>query len=530
MTTIYKTIGLIILLTWSAFSYAASEAEYGKVSKTWTLQADGSQEYRYSMELTIFTHTAMNGTYGESFILYNPQYQEIKIHNSHTRQVDGTLIETPANAFVEVLPRFAANAPAYNHLKELVVVHTGLELGATIYLDYSIITQPGYYPALDIYEYLQETSPVKEYNATIHFPENTPLHWQLLASNAKETETTQNGMNTLSWTLKNVPASSREPFQTQNKEEVPCLAAMTYSSYEAALAILKKEFEKGQQLEAIGFAEYISAEGTDDEKKSDLIRSHLVNNMATCHIPMDQVGYKLRDLETILRSAYGTPVEKTGLLQIMLKAAGIPSETLVIYPAGLKKEVCGLKAIKDLAVKIRLNKEDVYLSATNLRPSSLTYRGELDKAYKLSGEEWSVLPTPMEVKATKQLSVDKEDAKDGYNICTLPAHNSGIDSWGVETLNSKRNTIFEIPPLKEEIVYEIDMKDGQKLLSSTTPLAIRKPFGNFTQTISQNGNKIEVKRTIEFHKSQYTPAEYKDVRELINGWVNPTSQILLFGK
>ena len=28
-------------------------------------------------------------------------------------------------------------------LKEMVVVHTGLELGATICLDYSVITRPG---------------------------------------------------------------------------------------------------------------------------------------------------------------------------------------------------------------------------------------------------------------------------------------------------------------------------------------------------------------------------------------------------
>lgn len=28
----------------------------------------------------------------------------------------------------------------------MVVVHTGLELGATIYLDYSVVTRPGYLP------------------------------------------------------------------------------------------------------------------------------------------------------------------------------------------------------------------------------------------------------------------------------------------------------------------------------------------------------------------------------------------------
>ena len=139
----YKLILLLSLLAMTVTSFAASEAEYGKVSKAWTLHADGSQEYRSSMELTLFTHTAMNSTYGESFIVYNPDFQTLKIHSSYTRQKDGTIVKTPDNAFVEVLPRFAADAPAYNQLKEMVVVHTGLELGATIYLDYSIITKTG---------------------------------------------------------------------------------------------------------------------------------------------------------------------------------------------------------------------------------------------------------------------------------------------------------------------------------------------------------------------------------------------------
>ena len=124
--------------------YAADEARYGLVSEEWTLNPDGSREYRYQMELTLFTHTAMNNTYGETFIAYDPKYQQLKINEAYTKQKDGTIIRTPENAFVEVLPSYAADAAYYNRLKEMVVVHTGLELGATIYLDYTIQTKAGY--------------------------------------------------------------------------------------------------------------------------------------------------------------------------------------------------------------------------------------------------------------------------------------------------------------------------------------------------------------------------------------------------
>lgn len=117
---------------------SAQEAEFVKLSKYYTLHEDGSQEFRCAKELTLFTHTAMNSTYGETFIVYNPDFQKLKIHTCYTKQKDGTIIQAPENAFVEVLPRFAADAPAFNQLKEMVVVHTGLDIGSTIYLDYSI--------------------------------------------------------------------------------------------------------------------------------------------------------------------------------------------------------------------------------------------------------------------------------------------------------------------------------------------------------------------------------------------------------
>ena len=138
--TIKNLFFWIFLLFSGSLSAIPSEAEFRKLAETWTLHQDGSQEYRYYKELTLFTHTAMNSTYGQTFITYNPDFQELKIHSAYVKQKDGTTIQTPDNAFVEVLPAGAADAPAYNRLKAMVIVHTGLELGATIYLDYSVIS------------------------------------------------------------------------------------------------------------------------------------------------------------------------------------------------------------------------------------------------------------------------------------------------------------------------------------------------------------------------------------------------------
>ena len=67
MKTLSIYIGIIgILLLAVLPAKAASEAEFRKLSKTYTLRADGSQEVRVQKELTLFTHAAMNSLYGEN--------------------------------------------------------------------------------------------------------------------------------------------------------------------------------------------------------------------------------------------------------------------------------------------------------------------------------------------------------------------------------------------------------------------------------------------------------------------------------
>lgn len=56
----YYIVTLVVLLFMVAPAKAASEAEFGKLHKTYILHTDGSQEMRVQKELTLFTHTAMN--------------------------------------------------------------------------------------------------------------------------------------------------------------------------------------------------------------------------------------------------------------------------------------------------------------------------------------------------------------------------------------------------------------------------------------------------------------------------------------
>lgn len=531
MNKITNKIALLACLLSCAFAsaFAASEAEFGKLSKAWTLHADGSQEFRCHKELTLFTHTAMNGTYGETFIVYHPAYQELKIHSSYTKQKDGTIVKTPDNAFVEVLPREAADAPAYNQLKEMVVVHTGLELGATIYLDYSILTKPGYYPELDINDRLQETSPVKAYTIAISVPDNKPLTWDLYGIKAQAEETNRNGMKEVNWTLRNIPALSHEAYTPQNGNHTIRLAASTYPSSVDALATLAKRFKDSQAYECKTFAQYITEEAKDEKEKIDIIHKHVVENMGLSQVPLDETGYTVRDADVVLRSAYGTPAEKTQLLSTLLNAAGVQAEIVASYPALLKQEACGLKTIKELAVKTTCGGKEIYLSAVSLKEPSLIYRGELDRFYTLDGKEISLQATPVKIQKEKEVAADASSSANGYVVCTLPTLSEGVDAWYMNSLNSKRKEMMEIPSLiQETVTYTVTPAQGLNLKTATTSHTLAKPCGKVTQTIQSKGDKIEVVRTIELTQQQFTPGEYQDLRALLNEWSDPNRRVLLF--
>jgi len=127
------------------------------------------------------------------------------------------------------------------------------------------------------------------------------------------------------------------------------------------------------------------------------------------------------------------------------------------------------------------------------------------------------------------VAISADQAKDGFAICVLPAISAGIDSWGMSALNSKRSNLFELPSLiREEVTYTVTPAEGMKLQTSTKEQVISKPFGKVTRTITPKGNTIEVVRTIELNKQQFTPAEYSGVRSLIHEWTNPDNRVLLF--
>lgn len=556
----HKLTFLLCLLLMATTAFGASEAEYKKLAKTWTLNADGSQEFRYNMELTLFTHTAMNGTYGESFIVYNPQYQELKINSSYTRQKDGTIIKTPDNAFVEVLPRNAADAPAYNHLKEMVVVHTGLELGATIYLDYTVTSKPGYLPEVDIFEELLQSSPVKEYTLTIVTPEVKELAYTLTNNPAKASVKRSGGTCTTSWTLRNLPASSRAPFVYAKNGDVPFLAATTYASEGEALATLLKQFNPSGDPQLTTLAESLTEGKKKDEDKLEAILEYTTNHIANNGLTLDQTGYRLRPADAVMSTAYGTEAEKANLLAGLLDGAGFKAEPMATYQAYADKGLA-LKAVDQLFVSCMVNGE-LYLFSTSSTHRPQTVNFDRTPLFSLQTGKPVAIAVPQDYQIKSDIAVRFKDGKvttstkesvgkelmpyfttgnseneqtaplkeeNGYATISLPDAGYGFSHLPYGYLNSQRKENLLIPrPVNEVYTYTIECPENMELRTPETDKTIRNAAGSLTISVKKNGRTATVTRSLELNKQLYTPAEYKDLRQLLTEWSDVNGKTLLF--
>lgn len=542
MKTLSIYIGIIGMLLLAVLpAKAASEAEFRKLSKTYTLRADGSQEVRVQKELTLFTHAAMNSLYGETFIVYDPDFQKLEIHESYTRQKDGTVIKTPTNALVEVLPSAAANAPAYNRLKEMVVVHTGLELGATIVLDYSIVSKAGYLPELDVCCPVKELSPIKEYTFRLNVPAGKAVHYELLNASAKPAITQGSGMKTFTWTLKDVkprpyayPSARGAMGQVQavSSGMMPVFIASTWPRYDEALKSLKAQFQPGSHsiIEA-KVAELTRGIEGNPQAIRNAIAGYMTElyQLGRCGVSLQEAGYRLRPASEVIRSAYGTQAELVNLDVTLQQAAGLEAEVAVCALRPSTKDNQGLSTLVSVVAQSKLMPEKValtgteeaclqpFLTVTNLEGKPLTMEAYL---------------SAKDMQQTDTLQVDEaqmQQPAEGWGIVTLP------DPTPIRTLYAyaAHTTIPEsiLLPRTMNCTLEtfVRLPEGMKV-TPRTDMEVSNACGKVTFSYQLTKDGVKVTRSLRISRQLQTPSNYKELYALLAEWRDANNHTLVVKK
>lgn len=344
---ILKYIALL-LLTVSIFpawsQKPESDARYQNIVREYTLMPDGSQIFRYTHQLKYLTHRAFNSLYGETFIVYNPDFQKLTVEKSETTMRDGKRVPSPANAFNEVLPRFAANAARVNHLKEMVVTHTGLEVDCSVELAYRIETKAGIYPGLFADLTLAEEIPTDRYTVVVKVPTGVQLNHQLSKLRLGPAITHEGAFDVYTWVVGATKPIGHENFLPADDEWLPRLRFSTmpslYASYDW---FLNQPLFTDTKLPKSATDLVTSIRNTE---KSELalvlkIRDLVSSQMAGLPVPGSYLGYRFNTIAQVWNANAGTQAERTVLLAALLRHAGVKAEPMAIVPTACFEQNIG---------------------------------------------------------------------------------------------------------------------------------------------------------------------------------------------
>jgi len=580
------------------------DALYLSVIKEYTLNPDGSTAYRYIKEQKLLTYRAFHNLYGETFVVYDPTHQKLKINGVYTVMADGKKIIAPENAFNEVLPGYAANAPAYNDLREMVITHTGLERNCTISLDYEVQTQAGICPALMGNELLQENEPVKKLEIRVRIPVGQNLNFKLFNAESVPETVIEGKYQVFTWKFKDLSALSAEDAQKGTSEGYPRLVFSSSESPQAVFAHLTNQpaFKFGLNDQMRNLVNTLSTEKKNRFELTLKIQEKVVNDIRLYPVPLRIGSYQCRTPEQTWNTNGGTVLEKAVLLATLLKAAGIEAQVVGIVRTALVDEKnISLANLEDFAVQVEdKDRGTWYLSVSGLNSVNLrlslpgrsfivlepdgkklsVFKTESPKQMikvagnlivssdpKLTGEvsismEGSVYPfagllrdkkrmknslsgglisgDSINVKATTFnpengfqnfiVQSDKPFRKDSnFFYFNIPFVTPGIDSWGIRTLTTKRETAYEIPSMADESYnYTITLPSSLRLFTPEKKIAISNKAGSFTWEVKTQDGKVGVKRQLKFSGRVYQGSDYEDFKILMDYWNNPWYRQLVF--
>ncbi|MBM3437073.1 MAG: DUF3857 domain-containing protein, partial [Bacteroidetes bacterium] len=353
----------------------ASDAVFEKITKDYTLNDDGSVDLHFYKKLKLLTHLSFNRQYGETFIVYNPRHQTLKINKAVVTQKNGNVVVSPANAFNEVLPQFAADAPAFNHLREMVVTHAGVELDAVIELDYTLHTDKGYYPALMGDEILTTGSPVNEEIITLTIPEGKNLNYKVFNIRTAPEISEAAGGKVYRFMFRGIEENSHESNQPQSNDHLPRLIFSTITWKEA------QQFISGQQAFQYKVDESMSAvvkqarsESKDDRALILKLQAMAAGEINTYPVPGEFTGFTCRPPVEVWKSNGGTPLEKCLLLTALIRAAKINAEPMAVIPTPVYDENSGCLISAEYLVQASPREyEQMILSGVEVGSQNLIY-------------------------------------------------------------------------------------------------------------------------------------------------------------
>ena len=524
----YALLLLFMLgVTLNSEAQSRSEATCRFFEKNYILEEDGTVKERTRITLTLNTHTSFNSLFGETFIRYNPEYQTVTINECYTIMEDGTKVMTPENAMNEMLPKAASDAPAYTHLREIVITHTALEVGAEIHIDYTIETKPeltnGELDAVVTFQ--QMGFEIFWGNITVKLPKDKKLRW---ASSDSKVQPSFGRDSTYRWSFMRQEQLENEPYAAKYNGKTRLY--ISTMPLETVMATMGRTTRDQVRLDP----EKMSAAKNETEK-FNLIAKHIESMVELCDIqPASLMNYRHHAPSEVDRRGYGTKADKAFLFDRLLTGEGFASDILVSYPIDCKEP--NLSGYDDLYVKVTINGEDKFYNV-NGKAVNVEFIADRYKFYSLkSGSEVAVefkknegtyvaditvKGDELDIKAEKNgQKVENVAAKlvDCGSLKMLELPKSGLTDWGVKGIYSKRISPIELPSqLSVNEQYKVSVRDG-KVVTPNREIKIDNKVGTLEIRVETSGHTVKIERKLDMKGSIVSKGNIQDFREIANAW------------
>lgn len=490
------------------------DAVYRLISRSYTLNSDGSQDIRIRKELTILRNRALvaYADKGETFIQYNPAIDELTINESYTLLPDGSKVTTPRNAFVSQLPSGCENCGRYNGIREMAVVHTGMEYGATIVLDYTIHRQS---PVIEDFIIIAQDCPVENYEVSFNVP-NLRYHAE------GERATTESSTNEIAFFFGNVAQTLNDPYLPEPTAIYPYIV---FSNQEHAALHANPDSTYIPDAEDL----IATCHNADPLLMADALRNYVVDNVTTNDIHPALLNYQSADALTTWHSNCGTPVDKAVLLAQLLNQAGMQAFVLVGSDKPAWRSGNDIEISSPQSTLVLLYQGNCYYALSPIRKNPIRLYGVAQE----SG--FSKKPVVFE---SKDIPYDKCVSSyayiegSTYSQVLFPQwffnHNSAANMLDPKLLTSSRKAPLHVEPTNEQYTVEIQLPEGVKMVGKKVRHKVRiKGVASMDVQIKQVGNTLRFSRHLAIETDTISdPKTYEQFRQMIILW-NQTKQVLV---
>ena len=539
-----KKLIIIVTIICTALSVLAKapekDAVYKLVSKIYTLNTDGSTEFHKRTELQIFTRMTFD-EFGETFITYNPDFQELIINEAYTIRKDGSKVETPSNAFNPMLPESCTKCERLNGIRTMVVTHTALEYDAVIVLDYTIRSKNFFFQELMEKVDLYDDVPIEKYVVSVTTPDYKPAKFQINGENLHYTksESTDKGVTSTVWTFTNLSEAPACDLVFPS-----AWASLTFYTLDKPEAIISRIANQNSlnKFDNPKITEFFRSRFTEDMSDMDkvlLVRDYIHDYIQTNNLDTRTLNYIFASPQQVWETNCATPIEKDILLAGVLQSLGFDAE-LAFKSNSIPADLETVVRIDNLYISAN-EAEDLSLDAyspctfiaqsgkllnTPLKPNivhvtaNITFENGKIDAPKVEISKKDVRSPLMHTLQPQEVSIAKVNVSqlnNKYYEMTIDDGNYGTQ---VRSVNIPSDLMYNLNTKQsdEAYVYTITLPANTRCLTKPMHKKITVENAKLLIDVQVDGQTVKITRQLNLPQEGISAKNVKKFKAMMGVW------------